>query len=184
MIPGPLIKVADEVWIATALLHQEFPERRDFSTREIILRLRQESAAPQFRSGVRPHISHHCVANRPPNPGRYRMLFATGKGRRRLFRNGDPYDPDRAGSKTVPAREEIPAHYHALLDWYAMIYCTGDKCGRIEQDPILALRGLGRTIWNEQADQYVEYQFKPNFKLIGPRLGPLVQKLKKILVPN
>jgi isoleucyl-tRNA synthetase len=31
------------------------------------------------------------------------------------------------------------------------------------------------------ADKYVEYQFKPNFKLIGPRLGPLVQKLKGAL---
>ena len=31
------------------------------------------------------------------------------------------------------------------------------------------------------ADRYVEYQFKPNFKLIGPRLGKRVQALKKVL---
>ena len=33
----------------------------------------------------------------------------------------------------------------------------------------------------EDADKYVSYQLKPNFKLIGPRLGPLVQKLKGVL---
>jgi isoleucyl-tRNA synthetase len=31
------------------------------------------------------------------------------------------------------------------------------------------------------AKRYVEYVLKPNFKLIGPRLGPLVQKLKSAL---
>jgi isoleucyl-tRNA synthetase len=30
----------------------------------------------------------------------------------------------------------------------------------------------------EDADKYVTYQLKPNFKLLGPRLGPLSQKLK------
>lgn len=33
----------------------------------------------------------------------------------------------------------------------------------------------------EDADKYVSYQLKPNFKLIGPRLGRLVQKLKGVL---
>lgn len=33
----------------------------------------------------------------------------------------------------------------------------------------------------EDADLYVRYQVKPNFRLIGPRLGPLVQKLKGVL---
>jgi isoleucyl-tRNA synthetase len=33
----------------------------------------------------------------------------------------------------------------------------------------------------EDADRYVEYQLKPSFKKIGPRLGPLVQKLKGVL---
>jgi isoleucyl-tRNA synthetase len=33
----------------------------------------------------------------------------------------------------------------------------------------------------DDADKYVHYQLKPNFKLIGPRLGPLVQKLKGVL---
>ena len=33
----------------------------------------------------------------------------------------------------------------------------------------------------EDADKYVVYTLKPNFKLIGPRLGPLVQKVKGAL---
>jgi isoleucyl-tRNA synthetase len=33
----------------------------------------------------------------------------------------------------------------------------------------------------DDADKYVVYHLKPNFKLIGPRLGPLVQKLKGAL---
>jgi len=33
----------------------------------------------------------------------------------------------------------------------------------------------------EDADKYVHYQLMPNFKVIGPRLGPLVQKLKGAL---
>ncbi|MCH2373857.1 MAG: isoleucine--tRNA ligase, partial [Planctomycetes bacterium] len=33
----------------------------------------------------------------------------------------------------------------------------------------------------KDADKFVDYHFKPNFKLIGPRLGPQVQKLKKVL---
>jgi isoleucyl-tRNA synthetase len=32
-----------------------------------------------------------------------------------------------------------------------------------------------------EAEQYVHYRLKPNFKRIGPRLGPLVQKLKPAL---
>ena len=31
------------------------------------------------------------------------------------------------------------------------------------------------------ADRFVEYQLRPNFKLIGPRLGRKVQALKKVL---
>jgi hypothetical protein len=149
------VRVADEVWIATALLHREHPGRKDFTITEIVERARQEGMTDVLRPGVLVHASQHCVANRPPNPGRYRMLLATGRSKRRLFRPGDPYDPKREDAKTTPKPEEIPSRYRNLLDWYHNEYVkrTGESP---RPDPLLELRGLGRELWeNEDADGYV-----------------------------
>src|SRR5437879_2244171 len=97
------LQVADEVWIATALLHREHPRAVDFSTEEILDRARDEGLHEPLRPGVYVHVLLHCVANRAPNPGRYRILFETSEGRRRLYRSGDPYHPGREGSKVTPA---------------------------------------------------------------------------------
>lgn len=141
------IKVADEVWIATALLSREQPDRGEFSLKEIEQRLREENLAGGVRAGVYPHISVHCVANVPPNPGRYRMLVSTGPSRRRLFREGDPAHPRRDGSKTHPRRDDIPAGYHELVDWY-----EHEWSARVAQvDPLLALFGRGRALWGGEA---------------------------------
>ena len=86
------VKVADEVWIATALLHRNHMDREDFSVREIVEQARSERVVGvPLRAGVQVHAYLHCVANKPPNPGRYRMLVETSKGRRRLYRPGDPW---------------------------------------------------------------------------------------------
>jgi hypothetical protein len=149
------VKVADEVWIATALLHTENPPREEFTIREIVERAGKEGITRPLRPGVYQHVSQHCVANRAPDPGRYRMLFATGKGTRRLFRPGDPYHPEREGAKTHPAKDEIPARYHRLVDWYEREYAAGPRVD-VRSDPILGLRGLGREIWEgEDPDEYV-----------------------------
>ena len=75
------VRVADEVWIATALLHRQFPGERDFSVGEIVQRAEIErvTGAASLRRGVQVHAYLHCVANKPPNPGRYRMLVETSK---------------------------------------------------------------------------------------------------------
>ena len=149
------VKVADEVWVATALLHKEHPDRQDFTIEEIVQRARREGMSEELRPGVRVHASQHCVANRPPNPGRYRMLIATGKSSRRLFRPGDPYDANRENAKTTPKSEEIPERYHDLLDWYRVEYVTS-RSETPGSDPLLALRGLGRELWQtEDPDDYV-----------------------------
>jgi hypothetical protein len=149
------LRVADEVWIATALLQREQPERQDFSIEEILERAAKEARGEPLRPGVRVHINQHCVANRPPNPGRYRMLFETAPGRRRLFRRGDNYDAAREGSKIVPAREDIPSEYAALLEWYRD-WSQDSVEERIKNDPLLALRGSGKALWaDEHADAYV-----------------------------
>jgi hypothetical protein len=148
-------KVADEVWLATALLHREQPERSDFEIEEIVQRAATESGKEPLRPGVYVHIVQHCVANRPPNPGRCRMLFETSPGRRRLFRTGDSYDPAREGAKTIPHTEDIPAKYHSLIAWYRD-WNRDSAEDRIKNDPLLALQGSGKELWaDEHADEYI-----------------------------
>ena len=149
------IKVADEVWIATALLHRENPDRSDFSIDEIVDRARREIEEDSLRPGVYVHVVQHCVANRPPNPGRYRMLIETGPRGRRLFRTGDSYDPSREGSKIIPAKEEIPSEYWKLIEWYHK-WDREQAPKQIENDPLLALRGSGKEVWgDEDGDTYI-----------------------------
>ena len=150
------VRVADEVWIATALLHRQHPDRDDFSVGEIVRRAEAEkvTGSGALRPGVQVHAYLHCVANKAPNPGRYRMLVETSKGRRRLFKPGDPCHPLRASGKNVPAANAIPPAYGDLLDWYCRAYAGEDGGG--DGDPILSLRGMGKAIWaDEEADAYV-----------------------------
>jgi hypothetical protein len=150
-----LIKVADEVWIATALLHRERPDRPDFSIDEIVDRAAREHLTADLRPGVYVHVVQHCVANRPPNPGRYRMLFETAPGRRRLFRVGDSYDAAREGSKIVPEVDDFPHGYTGLLTWY-YDWEAARTAGAETTDSLLALRGTGKGLWaDEHADEYV-----------------------------
>ena len=148
-------KVADEAWIATALLHKEHPEHVDFSIEEIMARARQENLTGQLRPGVYVHVVQHCVANRQANPGRYRMLFETKPGRRRLFRKGDPYHPAREGGKITPDPGAIPSRYVDLLAWYRE-WCSRSAVSRAETDPLLALKAAGLRLWaDERPDDYV-----------------------------
>jgi len=153
------IRVADEVWIATALLHRERPEREDFSITEIVDRAEREMLTKPLRPGVRIHVTVHCVAALAPNPGRYCMLHATTSGRRRLWKQGDPIHPARVGAKITPEADDIPDAYRPLLDWYRREYTAvrvGSRDGGPAPDPLLELRGSGAEIWSdEHADGYV-----------------------------
>src|SRR5437868_5019015 len=154
-VPTIRTKVADEVWIVSALLHRENPKREDFTVEEIMERAIEEYQEEKLRPGVYVHIMQHCVANRAPNPGRYRMLIETAPGRRRLFRLGDSYHPQREGSKTVPSRGDLPEQYRKLLDWYKNWHSDSLE-DRIQNDPLLALYGSGKDVWaDEHADEYV-----------------------------
>ena len=113
------ILVADEAWLATALLHQEHPDAEDFSLGEIRDRARREFH--DNRPGVWQHIVSHCVASNRPNPAQYRMLHGSARGRRRLYRPGDPVHPERKG-KIYPERRDIPERYRSLVDWYLKNY--------------------------------------------------------------
>ena len=149
------LKVADEVWIAAALLHREHPEAKDFPVEEIVERARREGLHKPFRRGVYVHVIQHCVANRAPNPGRYRMLVETTPGRRRLFRKGDVCHPGREGAKVTPEREDLPYGFSVLLSWYRD-WASVATINSSKEDPLLALRGSGKTLWaDEHADDYV-----------------------------
>lgn len=153
------VKVADEVWVAAALLHQRHPERADFSIEEIMdfaASSKELRLVGPVRPGFYVHVVQHCVANRPANPGRYRMLFETSPGRRRLFRPGDTYHSQREGSKISPKQEDLPENwFRGLLAWYRD-WCAVYARNAVKEDPLLTLYGSGKRLWaDEHADEYV-----------------------------
>lgn len=119
------IKVANEVWLAAALLTRENPGRPDFSVSEIVQRVIRENLAGEYRPGIQVHASTHCVAGKLPNPARFRMLTETTRSRRRLYRPGDPVHLARVKGKIRPDREELPPDYSDLVDWYDRFYAPG-----------------------------------------------------------
>jgi hypothetical protein len=134
------ILVADEAWIATALLQREHPNSEDFSLNEIRDRARREFH--DERPGVWQHMVSHCVASNRPNPAQYRMLHSSGRGRRRLYRPGDPVHPDRKG-KTHPEKRDIPVRYHNLVDWYLSEYSRGQGSAAGSSSPAVVLKFVG-----------------------------------------
>jgi hypothetical protein len=169
------LRIADGVWIATALLHREHPDRPDFTESEIQARFLSEGLpGGKNTSSLPTNINSLCVANRPRSRkksdptkvqgGAYRILYETRSGFRRLYRPGDDFHPDRAQerkpSKAIPKKAEIPERYWELLDWYEDWVKPGSSLinvDNIEDDPLLRLRGSGRHIWaDEHADEYVE----------------------------
>jgi len=156
------MRLADRIWLAVALLQRTFPDRA-FSKLEI----REELLKSGLGSGtntasVNAHLKQHLVANVPPSTGKYTMLFETKVGFLRLFRAGDVIDPQRQsgrGSKYMPKRNEIPSHYHDLLDWYEewSRQMIAGGASDWEGDPLVQLIGSGKHIWaDEHADEYVQ----------------------------
>lgn len=149
------IRVADEAWLALALLLYEHPERKSFSAKEILDRVKEEKASPQLRPGIQVHIYMHNVANAEPNSAKYRMFYKLPDDSYRLFLPTDTAHPARRG-KMMPSRDELPEKYRYLLDWYETEYCARITAPNEEDDPILQMRGLGKEIWADtDADEYV-----------------------------
>ena len=149
------VLVADEVWIATALLHRRYPEREDFAVSKIIRQAEAESVTGRhsLRPSFQDYAYLHCVANKEPGAVRHRMLLETAKGRRRLFKPRDPCHRRRLSGKDAPHVDDVPAAYRKFIEWYRKEYAGASG----ETDPILSLRGLGKKIrTDENADAYVE----------------------------
>jgi hypothetical protein len=147
------VRVADEVWIATALLHREHPDREDFTVQEIISRAESEKITGELRPGVSVHAYLHCVANLPPNSAQYRMLYATGNNTRRLYREGDDTHPKRRG-KITPEPQAVPARYQNLLVWYHNEYASPKQDGWLRG--IFEMIGAGKEDFaGVDPDEYV-----------------------------
>jgi AbrB family looped-hinge helix DNA binding protein len=116
------MKIADEVWLAVALLQRENPGRADFAVQEIKARAKQETW--ETRPGFSQHVSYHCVASKPANPTDHRMLHEDSRGRRRLYRRGDPCHPERENGKIRPDQADLPSQYKPLVDWYEDVYSS------------------------------------------------------------
>jgi hypothetical protein len=149
------IKVADEVFVAAALLHREHPEKEDFTISEIVDRAERENLFGQLRPGVSVHAYQHCVANRSPNSARYRMLYETPNNRRRLIREGDDVHPKRAG-KIFPNPEDLPPQYHELITWAKERFGKGGSKPVRWLDGVFQMFGAGKDLWKgEDPDEYV-----------------------------
>ena len=149
------VRVADEAWLALALLQYEHPNRDSFSAREILDRVKVEQVHPELRPGVQVHIYLHNVANAEPNSAKYRMSYKLTDDTYRLYRPTDPAHPARKG-KMIPERDELPQKYHYLLDWYEREYSRKQTPTSEDDDPILQMWGVGKEIWADtNADDYV-----------------------------
>lgn len=152
------VTAGDSVWIGAALLHRDQPGRADFDNAEIKARVVIEPGLAHDEATLDAHLSRQAVANKEPKPAALRLLYATGHGRRRLFRPGDDYDrgregpTDQGGTRTHPRKEDIPARFGYLVDWYLDEYAAP----RGGTDPLLALAGIGRRLAGaEHPDDHV-----------------------------
>jgi hypothetical protein len=135
-------KVADEVWIALALLHQNHPERQGFRSGEILERAEALHPGVPCRRGVQAHISGHCVANRKPSPNTLRYTYRNADGTYRLYRDGDEYDPGRQKGRTAPTATSLPEGYRPLVQWYWSEYSQRRRWEASGKEPAVRIDDL------------------------------------------
>ncbi len=151
---GFSLKLADEVFLVVATLHQENPDAEDFSVKQIMDRANELRLNGEVRPGFITHVRMHCVANLAPNPGEYRMLYASGKSRRRLLMKTDVANRQRNG-KVFPELRDLDPRYFNLVSWARGRYEASPEPPSF-LDQLLALRGSGKELWaDEHADEYV-----------------------------
>lgn len=152
------LTAADAVWIATAMLHDRYPEAAGFSPEQIQTEVEQNRLTGTSPKTVYQHIVQHVTATKPANPNRRRMLTDTGNGLRRLFIAGDDFDPSRKDGQVIPRQEDLPPNLREWLNWYEKWSKShAEKKGFGEQDdPFLALRGTGKHLFvNETGDEFL-----------------------------
>jgi hypothetical protein len=136
------LKVADEVWIAMALLHRSEPERHGFRSGEILERAEALHPGVPCRRGVQAHVSGHCVSNIKPSPNTLRYSFRNPDGTYRLYRDGDDSDPGRRKGRTTPKANALPESYQSLIQWYWSEYNQRQRRSAMTNEPPVGIDGL------------------------------------------
>jgi hypothetical protein len=155
VVQGLDLKVADAVWVATAMLQRENPGSEGFPVGDIVAKVKEEALTEGQESSIYLHANQHCVANRPPNDAKLRMLFQTKDNLRRVYcPSADPFHPARNG-RYCPEPSELPYELLPLFDWYQG-WVVKQARRAITQDPLLALAGTGEGRWGQDAVQYVK----------------------------
>ncbi len=151
------VKVADELFLIVALLHQEMPERHSFTIPEILARASREGLGGERadQRSLKQHAYEHAAANIPPGQGKYRLVFRETDNSIRLLKPSDHVDPRRNG-KQWPLLEDIPDRYHSVVQRAKKRFeSSGEKPARW-LDGLFKLRGLGKEIWQGvDPDEYV-----------------------------
>jgi len=151
------VKVADELFLIVALLHREHPKRNSFSIPEVLARALQEGlgGARADQKSLKQHAYEHAAANIPPGQGRYRLVFREADNSIRLLKQSDHVDPRRNG-KQWPLLDDIPVHYHELVEWAKRRYERDTEKPARWLDGLFKLRGMGKEIWDGvDPDRYI-----------------------------
>ncbi|WP_433983495.1 hypothetical protein RBB78_20390 [Tunturiibacter empetritectus] len=150
------VKVADELFLIVALLHQEQPEQKAFTVGQILERAAKEGLGSAAGS-LRAHASQHAAANVDPDSrgGKYRMVFRERDNRIRLLAPSDYVHPDRH-QKFYPDLDDIPEKYHALVEWARRRHEKTEGPPARWLEGLHQLKGMGKGIWKGvDADAYV-----------------------------
>src|SRR5437870_1213611 len=102
--------ISDTIWVATALLHREFPNVTGFDHATILRKVMELDPTLNPRS-VSTHLSTHCVASKKADPSPLRILTENYDGTLRLYRAGDPIHGSRTNGRTQPKVESLPEKF-------------------------------------------------------------------------
>ncbi len=164
------------VWIATALLHKENPQRDAFQTKEIFNKVQELGLQGAADITLSIHISTHCVATSKANPDTHRKLTRLRNGWFRLYKKGDEYHPSREKGQEEPMPGNIPSEYQYLLEWYKNEYCdkiktektidsTDAKFGRVEQNKVQIPKEITDALDLQEGD-FVAFMIQNNGEIL------------------
>ena len=120
------VKIADAIWVATAMLHESEGVHASFSKDRICDQVVNEIDSSKNVGSIMHNISVHCLANRPAKSksDNHCKLYMESKEKYRLYRTGeDDRDPSRRACSVEPDRGRLLPEHHKWIDWYRRVYC-------------------------------------------------------------